>query len=83
MTVIRALKSDDDQPHVRQLFWEYLEWANGRVNEEFGVDFDITSMLENDMDGLEKFLPPTGRLLLACRHGQFAAYLERRTPWDS
>jgi GNAT superfamily N-acetyltransferase len=55
---------------VRELFWEYLQWANSRVNEEFGVDFDIQSMLEQNMLELEKFSPPHGRLLLAEHEGQ-------------
>jgi GNAT superfamily N-acetyltransferase len=57
--------TDDDLALVRELFWEYLQWANDRVNEEFSVDFDIASMLDQDMVTLEKFAPPTGRLLLA------------------
>ena len=29
---------------IRELFWEYLQWANSRVNEEFKVSFsDIKS----------------------------------------
>lgn len=50
---------------MRELFWEYLEWANARVNEEFGVDFNIKAMLEDDMKNLHIFFPPDGHLLLA------------------
>jgi GNAT superfamily N-acetyltransferase len=49
---------------IRELFWEYLQWANIRVQEEFNVSFDIATMLEGDMQGLDKFMPPHGRLLL-------------------
>ena len=66
MPEIRDMIPDDpDRSLVRELFWEYLQWANARVNEEFAVDFDIASMLEQDMETLEKFEPPSGRLLLA------------------
>jgi hypothetical protein len=51
-------------PQIRELFWEYLQWANARVNEEFQVSFDIATMLEDDMQDLDKFMPPKGRLLL-------------------
>ena len=51
-------------PQIRELFWEYLQWANARVNEEFNVNFDIVTMLEDDMQDLDKFMPPQGRLLL-------------------
>jgi GNAT superfamily N-acetyltransferase len=50
---------------VRNLFWEYLQYANERLNEEYGIDFDIASMVESDMEKLEIFAPPDGRLLLA------------------
>ena len=49
---------------IRVLFWEYLEWANTKVEENFGVSFDIAAMLEKDMESLDKFMPPGGRLLL-------------------
>jgi GNAT superfamily N-acetyltransferase len=54
----------EHSPHIRELFWEYLQWANARVNENFNVNFDITAMLEADMQDLDKFMPPKGRLLL-------------------
>jgi len=49
---------------IRDLFWEYLQWANTKVQENFGVSFDIAAMLEEDMNSLDKFMPPKGRLLL-------------------
>lgn len=65
MTSIHQAETDEDRALIRELFWEYLEWANRRCNEEYGIDFDITSMLEQDMAKLEVFVPPYGRLLLA------------------
>jgi GNAT superfamily N-acetyltransferase len=63
---IQVMIADKEQhaPQIRELFWEYLQWANVRVNEEFKVNFDIVTMLEEDMQGLDKFMPPQGRLLL-------------------
>jgi GNAT superfamily N-acetyltransferase len=57
---------------IRELFWEYLQWANARVNEEFHVNFDIAAMLEADMQNLGKFMPPGGRLLLGYVGDQLA-----------
>jgi len=51
-------------PQIRELFWEYLQWANAHVQEEFNVNFDIATMLIGDMQDLGKFMPPTGRLML-------------------
>jgi GNAT superfamily N-acetyltransferase len=65
-------ETDEHRQHVRELFWEYLQWANGMVNREFGVSFDIEAMLVDDMAQLVKFMPPAGRLLLAEWQGQMA-----------
>jgi GNAT superfamily N-acetyltransferase len=63
MQILVANQDQHAQP-VRELFWEYLQWANARVEENFGVSFDIAAMLEDDMNTLDKFMPPKGRLLL-------------------
>jgi GNAT superfamily N-acetyltransferase len=67
---------------IRELFWEYLQWANARVNEEFEVSFDIATMLEEDMQNLDKFMPPKGRLLLGYMGDELAgiACLKALTP---
>ena len=57
---------------IRELFWEYLQWANTRINEEYNVDFDIKAILEGDMQDIEKFYPPSGRLLLVKEDDQVA-----------
>jgi GNAT superfamily N-acetyltransferase len=49
---------------IREIFWEYLQWVNPRIFQEYGVDFDIQTLLEHDMLDLDKFMPPPGRLLL-------------------
>jgi GNAT superfamily N-acetyltransferase len=65
VSTIRQVQSEEDIDHVRKLFLEYLHWANERLNAEYGVDFDIASMVEEDMAHLDIFSPPDGRLLLA------------------
>jgi GNAT superfamily N-acetyltransferase len=65
VSIIRQAASDVDMGHVRELFLEYLHWANERLNAEYGVDFDVATMVEEDMAHLEIFSPPDGRLLLA------------------
>jgi GNAT superfamily N-acetyltransferase len=68
--------------HIRELFWEYLQWANARVIEEFKVSFDIATMLESDMQNLDKFMPPEGRILLGYAGMDLAgiACLKQLTP---
>lgn len=72
MLRIYQAESAGDRAQVRELFWEYLLWANGKLNEVFGIDFPIEQMLEEDMLALQKFYPPQGRLLLAEVGGQTA-----------
>jgi GNAT superfamily N-acetyltransferase len=74
VSTIRQAVSDVDVGHVRELFLEYLHWANERLNTEYGVDFDVVSMVEEDMAHLEIFSPPDGRLLIAME-GKMAAGL--------
>jgi GNAT superfamily N-acetyltransferase len=63
LQILVANRDQHAQP-VRQLFWEYLQWTNAKVQDNFGVNFDIAAMLEDDMNTLDKFMPPHGRLLL-------------------
>jgi GNAT superfamily N-acetyltransferase len=69
--VIQA-QQDVHASDIRDLFWEYLQWANAQVNKEFGVNFDIQTMLEQDMADLDKFMPASGRLLLCNLDAQWA-----------
>ncbi len=69
---IIAAKPGQHLESIRDIFWEYLQWANSRVVEEYGFGFDIAAILESDMSGLEKFMPPEGRLLLGFA-GEFPA----------
>lgn len=64
MSVVRPADLERDRDAVRALFWEYLQWANARLTEEFEVTFDITSMLERDMAELHVFAPPDGGIVV-------------------
>jgi ribosomal protein S18 acetylase RimI-like enzyme len=67
MLRVFPIESGDDMHIIRELFWEYLQWANNEVKDNYGArfDFDIKSMLENDINNFRIFLPPHGRLFLA------------------
>jgi GNAT superfamily N-acetyltransferase len=62
--ILQARPAEDVQV-VKELFWEYLTWANDMNEREFGLRLDIAQMLEEDIADLGKFMPPDGRLLLA------------------
>ena len=65
MMRIYQVESDKDRDTIRELFCEYLKLANTGLNEQFGINFAIEQMIEEDMLALNKFYPPQGRLLLA------------------
>jgi GNAT superfamily N-acetyltransferase len=70
---ICQMDPDHDTAHVRAMFWEYLQWANSRLNEEFGIDFGIEAMVDKTMRELQTYSPPDGRLLLARDGSEVAA----------
>ena len=61
-----------DAAQIRDIFWEYLQWANAHVNENYGVSFDARTLLEEDMLKLGIFMPPKGRLLLSDGDGELS-----------
>ncbi len=70
MLKIFQVQSTEDKAQIRKLFGEYLHWVNAKGNELYGITMDVEAMVEQDMVGLEKFLPPYGRLLLAEQDSQ-------------
>src|SRR5919202_6311531 len=79
MPAVVHVETDDQRRQVRELFWEYLVWANAQLKREFGISFDIRQMLDDDMVTLHKFAPPQGRLLLAYAEGALAGCACLRT----
>jgi len=65
MLSILQVELDDHRHHLKELWWEYLCWANSMNIKELGVNLDIKAMLEQDMVELGRFSPPNGCLLLA------------------
>ena len=82
MLRIYQFEPEEHRAIVRDLFWDYLHWANQELNERFGIDLDIESMLDGDMRELDKFRPPHGQLLLAEQDGEIAglACLQKSKP---
>jgi GNAT superfamily N-acetyltransferase len=64
--MVEILVVDDNRHNqsIREIFWEYLQWINERVAQEYGISFDIAAILEHDMLDLGIFMPPKGILLL-------------------
>ena len=67
---VRANNLDENAEEIQELFWEYLEWANGCLNNQYSINLEIKSILNQDMEKIEIFLYPYSRLLLA-KDGDF------------
>ena len=50
---------------IRELFKEYLDWAAGILNRDYGTNFSVADILDDNMANLDIFSPPQGRLLLS------------------
>jgi GNAT superfamily N-acetyltransferase len=61
---------------IRELFLEYLDWVFLKIKEEFGINLKEQTSAEGyadaDMQKLDQFMPPKGRLLLCFAENQLA-----------
>lgn len=39
--IIQANKEEHTQP-IRELFWDYLQWANAKVGKEFDISYELS-----------------------------------------
>ena len=70
IVTIRESNLQSNLEEIQDLFWEYLEWANIRLNQEYSINLEIKSILAQDMEKIEVFMYPYSRLLLA-KDGDF------------
>jgi hypothetical protein len=42
MVKVYQFESNEDRVHIRRLFWEYLQWANTRLNEEYSANRELS-----------------------------------------
>jgi GNAT superfamily N-acetyltransferase len=63
---IREAKLPNDTDSIRQLWTDYLTWGNDNMQLLYGVHpHNPSEQVEQDIELIEKFLPPDGRLVLA------------------
>lgn len=58
--------------HVRELFRENFSSTRLLIIRDFGIDLDVSTVLEQEMAKLQQFAPPEGRLLLSDYDGEIA-----------
>ena len=64
--------SDEQITAIRQLYLEYLEWLIEKINQEYGLIFDVNKLLDDFMESVNVFYPPQGRIQLAKFGDEFA-----------
>jgi len=63
---VREAKLPDDIDCIRQLWIDYLTWGNDQMQMLYGVHpHNPKEAVVKDIEMIEKFLPPNGRLMLA------------------
>jgi GNAT superfamily N-acetyltransferase len=64
---VRDAQLPGDIDLVRTLWTDYLTWGNESMQTLYGVHpHNPKETVEHDIEMIEKFLPPDGRLMLAC-----------------
>ena len=63
---IRDATLPDDIECIKQLWTDYLTWGNDKMQLLYGVHpHDPAEAVREDIEKIDKFLPPNGRLILA------------------
>jgi GNAT superfamily N-acetyltransferase len=61
----------NDISDVKRLWLEYLIWGNDEMQSLYGVHpHNPQEAVEQDIESIDKFLPPYGRLMLATHEGK-------------
>lgn len=72
--LLKPVTNGEYRPEIRALFLEYIGWVINEANERWGLGWstdDIEAYVEEDMQTLERMLPPNGRFYLAQLNGEF------------
>ncbi|MHC0061759.1 GNAT family N-acetyltransferase [Nostoc sp. UIC 10890] len=64
MLKIIQIETDEHKSHIQEIFWEYFNETKLIFSDQFGINLDVNTFLEQYMTQLHEFLPPSGRLLL-------------------
>ena len=68
---IRDVVIPDDLDDVRKLWLAYLVWGNNEMQALYGIHpHNPAEAVEQDLERIDKFQPPQGRLLLAVYEGK-------------
>ena len=63
MLQLIQVTSDEQIPHVHQLFREYVQLLHETAHQEYGISIDVDAILDMFIKGIDEFYPPRGRLI--------------------
>jgi GNAT superfamily N-acetyltransferase len=66
------VENEEQKAQAAILIREYLNWLNERIQQDYGIEFDVEAMVHSDLSDPHKFHPPYGRFYLALLRGQIA-----------
>jgi GNAT superfamily N-acetyltransferase len=66
------VENAEQREQAAALVREYLEWLNNRIQNDYGIEFDVEAMVRSDLSDPNKFHPPYGRFYLVTYQGQAA-----------
>ncbi len=69
LKIIQA-DSKEHSCYIRELFREYFNAINLIVSHEYDFSFDVNALLEQEIEKLQQYSPPSGCLLLAEYEGK-------------
>jgi GNAT superfamily N-acetyltransferase len=64
--------TDEQKALAGSLIREYLNWLNAQLRRDYGMAFDVESMVASDLSDTHKFHPPDGRFYLAWHRTRLA-----------
>lgn len=65
MYTIREASLDRDLPAVRRLWFDHLGSSRTLLAERYDIHLPVEVAVEHDIETIQKFQPPSGRILLA------------------
>jgi GNAT superfamily N-acetyltransferase len=62
---VRDAELPEDRADVARLWLAYLSWGNDELERRYGFRLPVQEAVDRDLEEIEKFAPPNGRLVLA------------------
>jgi GNAT superfamily N-acetyltransferase len=69
--ILVQVESPEHKDAARTLITEYLLWVAAIAQSQYGLSFDVESMVQSDLADATKFYPPSGRFYLVRYAGTY------------